>query len=85
MTTSTPSRSGAAGMLFLFAIALGGAGLAFDLALNHERGFWIGAEPGARAVIGAAAGIFVVAAAHIVRLLLGRALDGKGAGDGDQP
>ena len=81
-----PQRGGGIGVLFLFAIVIGGAGLAFDLILNHERAFWIGAEPGARAVLGAVAGIAVVAAGHLMRLVLGRAENRtEGSGDGDQP
>ncbi len=53
-----PQGGGAASMLFLFCIAGGGAGLAFDLVLNPDRGFWLGAQPGAQAVIGAAAAVF---------------------------
>jgi hypothetical protein len=68
---ATP-RGGAAAMLTLFALAAGGAGLGFDLALNPDRGFWIGAEPGARAAIGAAAAMFVIVSGHVGRLLLAR-------------
>ena len=84
MSQHAPPRGGAAGVVFLIAIVLGGAGLAFDL-LHHQRGFWLGAEPGARAVIGAAAAVIVIAAAHGVRLLLGRAHRSKEGGDGDHP
>lgn len=73
MTTAPKApRGGAAAMLFLFSVAGGGAGLAFDLALNPERGFWIGAQPGAQAVIGVAAAVFVVLAGHLARVVLGR-------------
>ncbi len=82
--TPKPQGGGAAAMLFLFCIAGGGAGLAFDLALNPDRGFWFGAQPGARAVIGAAAAVFVVLAGYAARLLLGRR-DAKGGGDGSHP
>jgi|CXWL01.1.fsa_nt_gi hypothetical protein len=70
--TPKPQRGGAAAMLFLFCLALGGAGLAFDLALNTERGFWIGAQAGAQAVIGAGAAAFVVIAAYLARAVLAR-------------
>lgn len=67
----TPRR-GAAGMLFLFSVVIAGAGLAFDLMLNQGAAFWIGAQPGARSIIGAAAALFVIAAAHLVRAALGQ-------------
>ncbi len=67
----TPRR-GAAGMLFLFAVVIAGAGLAFDLMLNQGAAFWIAAQPGARSVIGAVAALFVIAAAHVVRAALGQ-------------
>lgn len=85
MSAPKPSRGGAAGMLFLFAAVIGGAGLTFDLLLNHQRGFWIGAEPGARALIGVGAAVIVVAAAHLLRLALARPIDEKGGKGGDQP
>ncbi|MGE0596615.1 MAG: hypothetical protein AB7P07_09615 [Hyphomonadaceae bacterium] len=73
MTHTPPlrKRSGAAGMLLLFSVAFGGVGLAFDVTGEFER-FWLGAEPGARALIGAVAAGLVVAAAHLLRLLLAR-------------
>jgi hypothetical protein len=82
--TPKAQGGGAASMLFLFCIAGGGAGLAFDLALNPDRGFWLGAQPGAQAVIGAAAALFVVLAGYVARLMLGRR-DAKGGGDGSHP
>jgi hypothetical protein len=62
--------SGAAGVLFLFALALGGGGLAFDLMLNQERGFWLLADPGMGAALGACAGVVVVLAGYALRTLL---------------
>lgn len=69
----TPKRGGgAAALLALFCVAVGGAGLAFDLTNDTTRGFWIGAQPGAAAIIGLAAAVFVVVSGHIARLLLTR-------------
>jgi len=68
----TPKRGGAAAMLLLFCLAAGGAGLAFDLTSDTARGFWLGAQPGAAAVIGVAAAVFVVACGHLARWLLVR-------------
>lgn len=78
--TPKPQRGGAAAMLFLFCLTGGGAGLAFDLVLNPDRGFWLGAQSGAHGVIGAGAALFVVLAGHLARVLLGRR-DGKGGRD----
>lgn len=63
---------GAAAMLVLFCLAAGGAGLAFDLTSDTARGFWIGAQPGAGAVIGVIAAVFVVLCGHLARLVLTR-------------
>ena len=66
-----PPRGGAAGLWLLFCAVGGGAGLAFDLVLHPGRGFWLGAEPGARAVIGATVALFAVAAAVTFYPLIG--------------
>lgn len=77
-----PARGGAAGILFLACVAGGGAALAFDLTLNGDYGFWLGAQPGARAVIGALAAVFVIFAGHLARALLARRVaETKGARD----
>ena len=77
MTNPNLPRGGAAGMLILFSLALGAAGVAFDFGANRTRAFWVGAEPGARALIGFAAIIMVIVAAHVLRLILARG-PGKG-------
>jgi hypothetical protein len=59
-------------MLILFSLALGAAGVAFDFGANTARAFWVGAEPGARALIGLAAIIVAIVAAHVLRLILAR-------------
>lgn len=61
---------GAAAMLALFCVAAGGAGLAFDLTSDATHDFWIGAQPGAAAVIGLIAALLVVLCGHVARLLL---------------
>lgn len=63
-------RHGAAGIWVLFCAAGGGAGLAFDLALNTGRGFWAGDEPGAYAAIGAVVALFVIGAGYLARVAL---------------
>lgn len=66
------ARAGAGTVLLVFALALAGLGLGLDLLFNRERGFWAGAEPGARALIGVGAGVAVVLAGHAMRWLLAR-------------
>jgi len=68
----SPSRGGIAGLLLLFCVAGGGAGLAFDFASNSDRGFWLLEAPGMRAAIGAGVAVIMVLAAHLLRLSLGR-------------
>ncbi|GAM98837.1 hypothetical protein U91I_02473 [alpha proteobacterium U9-1i] len=65
-------RGGAAAMLFLFCLAAGGAGLAFDLTAQPARNFWFVAEPGIAAVVGLAAAVFAVTAGFLARLALVR-------------
>lgn len=79
-TPQPPQRGGIAGMVLLFCAVGGGAGLAFDL-LNPAHGFWVGAEPGGRALIGVAAVVFAAVAARVVQIVLSRREE-KGAGDG---
>ena len=68
----SPSRGGVAGMLLLFCVAGGGAGLGLDFLSDNGPGFWILQMPGARAVLGVGVTIVLVLAAHALRLLLGR-------------
>ncbi|HVV32629.1 MAG TPA: hypothetical protein VHC73_05310 [Vitreimonas sp.] len=68
----SPSRGGIAGMLLLFCVAGGGAGLAFDFLSDSGQDFWILQAPGMRALIGVAVAALLLVAAHILRLLLGR-------------
>ncbi|MDX2274674.1 MAG: hypothetical protein NW206_04415 [Hyphomonadaceae bacterium] len=81
MTKPNPPRAGgAAPMLTLLSAVILALGLGFDFGLNHSRASWIGAEPGARALIASAAVIVVVAAARLLRLALGRSEHGGGHG-----
>ena len=79
-TPQTPQRGGIAGMVLLFCATAGGAGLAFDF-VAQAHGFWTGAEPGGRALIGIAAVLFVAIASRAVQFMLSRREE-KGAGDG---
>lgn len=66
--THNRRRGGAAGMVVLFSLAALGAGLGFDFAARQSA-FWIGAEPGGAAAIGAGAVAFVVLAGRLIRLV----------------
>lgn len=79
-----PQRGGVAGLAFLFCATALGAGLAFDF-MTHEHGFWVGAEPGGRALIGAAAVVFVVLAARVLQFVLSRSDDKGGRGGSVHP
>jgi len=68
----SPSRGGIAGMLLLFCVAGGGAGMAFDFTTDNGQAFWILQAPGMRALLGVGVAVVLVAAAHLLRLLLGR-------------
>lgn len=69
-STPKPSRGLAGALFVLFALACG-AGLTLDIAFNGAaNAFWVGAEPGARALLGVGAAAFVVASAQIARLIL---------------
>jgi hypothetical protein len=81
----SPSRGGIAGMLLLFCVAGGGAGLAFDFLSDSGQDFWILQAPGMRALIGAAVGALLLVAAHILRLLLGRKVNEGEARAGLRP
>lgn len=65
-------RRGVAGILLIVLLIVGAAGAAMDFGAGRGGRFWGGDEPGARAVIGAAAAVLVVALAHIANLVLGR-------------
>jgi hypothetical protein len=81
----SPSRGGIAGMLLLFCVAGGGAGLAFDFLSDNGPGFWILEMPGARALVGGVAAAVLVLAAHVLRLLLGRKVNEGEPGNGIRP
>jgi len=83
MSREPQPRGGIAGLVVLFCLTAGAAGLAFDFT-GDTSGFWLGARPGGGAAIGAAAAIFCVAAAQLARLLLGRdTAKGGGGADAD--
>lgn len=71
-TPRAPSQGGLLGVATLFCGVAAIAGLAFDFALRGPGGFWIGAQPGGAAAIGASAAIFAVLAARVARLILAR-------------
>jgi hypothetical protein len=65
-------RSGLTGVLFVFCLAALLAGLGFDVAGEARTSFWIGAQPGAAAMIGVAAVVFAVVAARLAQILFTR-------------
>jgi hypothetical protein len=78
---STVKRArGAAGLLFLLCAVALAAGLGMDFAAPSATPFWPGAQPGARAVIGAAAAALAVFGALLLRIVLIR----RGADGGPQ-
>jgi len=66
------SRSGIAGVLFVFCLAALIAGLGFDIGLGARAHFWIGDQPAAATAIGIAATLFAIVASMVGRMLLGR-------------
>jgi hypothetical protein len=79
------SRGGVAGMALLFCVSAGGAGLAFDLLRDAPGAFWLLAEPGGRAALGAGAVTAIVLIAHAARWLLARRTEKGGRDAGDYP
>lgn len=80
-----PSRGGVAGVALLFCASGGAAGLAFEFIRNAPGAFWIMAEPGGRAALGAGAVTAIVLIAHAARWLLARREEKGGADVGDHP
>lgn len=76
MTKPPKSRKsgggGGAGPLLLFCAAAAVAGTAFDFASESAAGFWIGAQPGGGAALGAGAAAFAVLAGYAARAFLAR-------------
>lgn len=77
-------RGGIAGVWLLFCIAAGAAGLGFSFLSRGQSDFWIGAQPGGGAALGASAAVFVLIAVRLARVVL-RARGDKGGGDGAHP
>jgi len=69
----------------LFCATAGGLGLAFDLLRDAPGGFWLLAEPGGRALLGAGAVTAIVLIAHGARWLLVRRAAKGGRDVGDHP
>ncbi|MGE0741091.1 MAG: hypothetical protein AB7O98_07090 [Hyphomonadaceae bacterium] len=68
--TPLPPRGGIAALWVLFCAVALVAGVAFDFMLDSGGDFWIGAQPGGGAALGAGAAVFVIAAARIARWVL---------------
>ena len=67
-----PKSRGIAGLLLLFCVAGGAAGLGFDVFGDMGQRFGVAAQPGARAVLGLGVAAVLVLAAHAMRWALGR-------------
>lgn len=82
MTKQTkPASGGVAGVLFVCCAAAAAAGVVFDVFSNEDAAFWLGAQAGGAAAIGAGAAAFAVIAAYAARYLL---MGGRGKGDGEE-
>jgi hypothetical protein len=68
----TPQRGGIAGLLLVFCLAALIGGLAVDYLASARGGFWIDAQFGAAAAVGAGAAAFALVSARVTRLLFGR-------------
>jgi membrane associated rhomboid family serine protease len=71
-TPRAPSQGGLLGVATLVCGVAAITGLAFDFSMRGFGGFWVGAQSGGAAAIGASAAIFVVLAARSARWLLAR-------------
>jgi hypothetical protein len=67
-----PPRGGVAGMWFLICAAVFALGMFLEFRAEDEPAFWVGAEPGAEAAIGAGAGVLAVIAGALARMVLAR-------------
>jgi len=72
MSKAAPPRGGVAGLALLFCFTAAALGLAFEFGLGAPGGFWIGAQPGAAAIIGAGAAIACALAARLAHLVFGK-------------
>ncbi|HYD89163.1 MAG TPA: hypothetical protein VEA80_16920 [Vitreimonas sp.] len=72
MSKAPPPRGGVAGLALLFCLTALGVGLAFDFSARAPGGFWIGAQPGASAIIGAGAAIACALVARLAHLVFGK-------------
>lgn len=83
-TPPNDPRGGIAGVWLVVCLAAGAGGLGFSFLSRGQSDFWIGAQPGGGAALGAAAAVFVLIAVRLARALL-RARDDKGGGNGAHP
>lgn len=67
-----PKSRGIAGVMLLFCVAAGAAGLGFDLFAGMEGRFGVATQAGARAVLGLGVAAVLVLASHALRWALGR-------------
>lgn len=72
MSKAPPPKGGVAGVVLLFCFTAAAVGLGFDLMVRSPGGFWVGAQPGAAAVIGAGAAALCVIAGRLAQILFGK-------------
>ena len=80
MRTQPPPRGGSGGPVFLICLAVAATGFVLDFAFGARPHFWIAAQPGGAAAIGAVAAVFAALAARVAQLALSRGSgENKGA------
>lgn len=67
---SSSSRAGVGGVLLVCCLALAVAGVGADAFIDRESAFWLGAEAGGAAAIGAGAAAFAILASFAARFIL---------------
>jgi hypothetical protein len=75
-----PRTTGVAGVVFLFCVAAGVAGLGVDVLIDHPVLGGVATQPGARAFLGVGVAAALVLAAHALRFALGRSASGEERG-----
>lgn len=73
-----PKPRGVAGLLMLFCVSAGVAGLGFDLFAEMGARFGVVAQSGGRAVLGLGVAATLVLAAHAMRWLLAKPAQDQG-------
>ncbi len=70
---------GIGGVLFLCSAAVAAAGITADFLAHDDPAFWLGAQDGGAAAMGAGAAAFAVFSAYVARALLARSAKSSAA------